>query len=91
MYPTMADTADKEGFPEIAAMYRNISVAEVFHGNRYRQLLENIENGEVFKRTMTKKWRCRNCGYIHESTQAPELCPACLHTRAHFEIAAENF
>ena len=91
MYPTMADTADKEGFPEIAAMYRNISVAEVFHGNRYRQLLENIENGEVFKRTMTKKWRCRNCGYIHESTQAPELCPACLHSRAHFEIAAENF
>lgn len=91
MYPAMADTAEKEGFPEIAEMYRKISVAEKFHCERYRKLLQNIEKGEVFKRDTVKTWRCRNCGYIHEGTEAPEKCPACLHAQAYFELVPDNY
>lgn len=91
LYPACAEMAEKEGFPEIAQMYRAVIVAEIFHGNRYRALQENIKKDCVFKRDIPKKWRCRKCGYVHEGLEAPEICPACLHPQAYYEIAAENY
>jgi rubrerythrin len=91
MYPEFAEVADKEGFTEIARIFRQVAKAETGHEKRYLALLANIEKGEVFKRPTTVKWRCRNCGYIHEGTEAPEECPACAHPQAHFELLAENY
>ncbi len=91
MYPGFANIADEEGFPEVAQMYRAISVAEKFHGDRFRALQKNIQTGHVFKRESKTKWRCRNCGFVYEGDEAPEKCPACQHPQAYFEIAAENF
>ena len=89
-YPMFAKIADEEGFPEIAAMYRNISVAEKGHEERYLALLRNIENGKVFAKDEPTVWQCRNCGYVHEGTEAPEACPACLHPQAYFEVKKTN-
>ncbi len=91
MYPEFAKIADEEGFPEIAAVFRAIAVAEEYHEKRFRALLENLENNKVFKREKPVKWRCRNCGYVHEGTEAPEKCPACAHPRAYFELLCENY
>jgi rubrerythrin len=91
LYPEFAEVAKKEGFPEIAAAFIAISKAEMGHEKRYRALLENIQKGRVFKRDKPVKWRCRNCGYIHEGTDAPEVCPACLHPRDYYELLAENY
>ncbi len=91
IYKGMAETADKEGFKEIAAVFRNISKVEMEHEARYLKLAENIEKGEVFKKAEKIRWRCRNCGYVHEGDTAPEKCPACIHPQAHFEVAAENY
>ena len=90
-YPRFADIADAEGFPAIAVMYRNIAVAEKGHEERYLALLKNIENGSVFKKTEVTTWQCRNCGFIHTATDAPELCPACLHPQAYFEVKKNNY
>ena len=90
-YPAMAETAEKEGFPEIAAVWRAISVAEKFHEERYQILHENLQKGEVFDRISETEWRCRNCGFVIKSKTAPELCPACAHPQSYFEIAARNF
>lgn len=89
-YPMFADIADEEGFPEIAAMYRNISVAEKAHEERYLALLKNVESGRVFAKEQTTVWQCRNCGYVHEGAEAPEACPACLHPQAYFEVKKTN-
>ena len=89
-YPMFAKIADEEGFPEIAAMYRAISVAEKGHEERYLALLKNIEEGKVFSKDEPTVWQCRNCGYIHEGTEAPEACPACAHPQAHFEVKKTN-
>ena len=91
MYPEFADVAEKEGFSEIAEVFRNIAVAEKAHEERYRALIENIEQDMVFKRDTVVKWKCRNCGYIHEGTEAPEECPACAHERAYFELWGKNY
>ncbi len=91
MYPEFARTAEEEGFPEIAAVFRAIAVAEKQHEKRYLALLENLEKGRVFKREKVVKWKCGNCGYIHEGTEAPEICPACAHPRAYFELLSENY
>ncbi|MBS3956860.1 MAG: rubrerythrin family protein [Clostridiales bacterium] len=91
LYPDFAATADAEGFPEIAESFREIAEVEEFHESRYRTLLANVEGGTVFMRAETVKWHCRNCGYVHEGPEAPELCPACAHPRAHYEILAENY
>ncbi len=91
MYPQFADLAEKEGFPEIAEVFRNIAVAEKAHEERYRALIENIEQNMVFKRDTVVKWKCRNCGYIHEGTEAPDECPACAHAKAYFELWAKNY
>jgi len=91
LYPAFADTADAEGFPEIAVMYRQISIAEKGHEERYRKLLDNINNGKVFEREEDTSWQCRNCGYITKGKKAPNLCPACLHPQAHFEVEKTNY
>jgi rubrerythrin len=91
LYPEFAETAEQEGFPEIAILWRKISVAERGHEQRYLQLLSNVEKCEVFKRSTQVKWRCRNCGYIHEGPEAPKACPACAHPQAYFETYAEKF
>jgi rubrerythrin len=91
MYPGFAKTADEEGFSDIAAVFRAIAVAEKQHEKRYNDLAANIEAGRVFKRDAEVVWRCRNCGYIHTGKEAPELCPACAHPQAHFELLGENY
>jgi len=91
MYPGFAKIADDEGFKDVAAAYRAISIAEKQHEKRYLDLAANIESGRVFKRDANATWRCRNCGYLHVGANAPELCPACLHPQAHFELLGENW
>ncbi len=91
MYPEFAQIAEKEGAAEIAEVFRAIAVAERQHEKRYLALLENLEKDRVFKRESVVKWKCRNCGYIHQGTEAPEKCPACAHPRAYFELLGENY
>lgn len=91
MYPGFAKVARQEGFEAIAEVFERVSVAERFHEKRYRALAANIEAGRVFKREEPTTWRCRNCGYLHEGTEAPDLCPACAHPKAHFELKCENW
>ena len=91
MYPEFAATARQEGFGEIAAIFEAIAVAEKQHEKRYLDLMNNIKEGKVFKREQPVVWRCRNCGYLHEGTEAPEECPACAHPQAHFELLGENY
>ena len=85
-YPGFAKVAREEGFADIAAMYEKIAVSEKFHDKRYRMLADLIKSGTMFKRDTSVTWRCRNCGYIHEGSEAPALCPACLHPRDYFEV-----
>jgi rubrerythrin len=91
MYPDFVKIADDEGFKDVAAAYRAISIAEKQHEKRYLDLAANIESGRVFKRDAKATWRCRNCGYLHVGANAPDLCPACLHPQAHFELLGENW
>ncbi|MBC8413065.1 MAG: rubrerythrin family protein [Nitrospira sp.] len=91
IYADFAKIADEEGFPEVAKSFREISVVEKFHEARYRKLAANIQNSEVFKKSETTTWHCRNCGYVYEGTEAVDLCPACKHPQSHFEKLAENY
>jgi len=91
MYPGFAETAREEGFDSIADIFEAIAVAEKQHEKRYLDLMANVEAGTVFKKDKKVVWRCRNCGYLHEGTEAPEVCPACAHPQAHFEMLAENW
>lgn len=91
MYAKMADDAEAEGFAEIAARFRMVAKIEKHHEERYRKLLQNVENGEVFARPEAKMWICRNCGYIVEAEKAPEVCPVCKHPKAFFELNVENY
>jgi len=91
LYPEAAKVAEEEGFKEVAAAFKMISIAERSHEKRYRMLLDNLECGRVFKRDKPVKWKCRNCGYVCEGTDAPKVCPACLHIQAFFELLAENY
>ena len=91
MYPAFADIADKEGYKEVAVVLRNIAKAEKMHETRYLGLLKNIEEGKVFKKDEKVKWKCDNCGFVHEGLEAPEKCPACAHPKEHFEVLAENW
>lgn len=91
MYPQFANTADEEGFKDVAAAFRFVSKAETLHEKRYLTLHDNILNNKVFKKDKTVKWKCRNCGYVYEGNNAPELCPACLHPKAYYELLAENY
>ena len=91
MYPGFAQVAREEGFHVIAEVFEAIAVAEKQHEKRYLGLAANIENNTVFKKEKTVVWRCLNCGYLHEGTEAPEECPACVHPQAHFELLGENW
>lgn len=91
MYPQFAETARKEGFNNIAEVFLSIAVAEKYHEKRYRAVAANIEAGQVFKREEKTTWRCRNCGYNHQGEAAPDICPACAHVQAHFELLGENY
>jgi len=91
MYPEFAQTAEDEGFAEVAEVLRSIANAEKQHEKRYLGLMNNIEKGRVFKREKVVKWRCRNCGYIHEGTEPPDECPACAHGKAYYELLCENW
>ena len=91
LYKEAAETAKQEGFDEIAEQFTEIAEVEEEHEKRYRKLLANIKEGKVFKRDEAVKWKCRNCGYVHEGKEAPEKCPACAHPQAHYEVLAENY
>ncbi len=91
MYPGFAQTAREEGFEAIAKAFESIAVAEKQHEHRYLGLKANVDGGTVFKKDQPVVWRCRNCGYLHEGTEAPSACPACAHPQAYFEVLAENW
>ena len=91
LYPGFAKVAREEGFEEVAVLFEMVSVAEKQHEKRYSDLAGNIEAGRVFKREGKQTWRCRNCGYLHEGPEAPEICAACRHPQAHFELLGENW
>ncbi len=91
MYPEFAGLAEEEGFSDMAVVFRAIAVAEKQHEKRFLALLENVEKGRVFKREDVVWWKCANCGYIHQDTEAPERCPACAHPKAYFGLLGENW
>jgi len=91
MYPEFAATAREEGFEDIAQIFESIAIAELYHEQRFLALIDNIKKDQVFKKEDKVTWRCRNCGYTHEGNEAPEICPACAHGRAHFEIKPVNY
>jgi rubrerythrin len=91
LYPAFADEAAAEGFTDIAESYRRIAMVEAHHEDRYNRLLSNVDGGKVFKRLLPHKWICRNCGYVFDGLEAPDLCPSCTHPQGYFELLAENY
>ena len=91
LYPTFAKVAKEEGFDEIARVWKEVAEVEEAHEKRYLKLLKNIEEGKVFKRDEVVRWKCLNCGYIHEGKEAPEVCPACAHPQKYFELFVETY
>ena len=91
LYPEFARIAEEEGFKEVAIAFKMIAKAEMAHEARYRKLYDNLEEGKVFKRGDKVIWKCRNCGFLHEGTVAPKLCPACQHPQSYFEIKSDNY
>ena len=91
MYERMAQEAEEEGFPELAAKFRGVGAIEKMHEERYRALLNNVETAQVFEKSEVKVWECRNCGHIVVGTKAPEVCPVCNHPQAYFEVHEQNF
>ncbi|MBF0493504.1 MAG: rubrerythrin family protein [Candidatus Omnitrophica bacterium] len=91
LYKEAGDVAEAEGFKDVAVAFRSISKVEEQHEKRYRKLIENLEKSKVFKKDVPVKWKCRNCGFVHEGKEAVEKCPACLHPQAFFEVLGENY
>ncbi len=91
LYVDSAKVAEKEGFPEVAKQFREIAEVEKAHEARYRKLLENVKSGKVFKKDKPVRWKCRNCGYIHDGSEAPDSCPACAHGKKFFEVFVEAY
>jgi rubrerythrin len=91
MYPRMAKEAREEGFDDIAKLFEGVAAIEKAHHERFNKLLAAVEAGTVFKKDGKPVWKCRNCGHIHEATEAPQICPVCKHPRAYFELLAENY
>ena len=91
MYEDFAGTAEKEGFPALAAKFRAVAAIEKRHEERYRALLKNVETAAVFEKSEVKIWECRNCGHIVVGTKAPAACPVCAHPQSYFEICADNY
>ena len=90
-YPAFAKVAKEEGFDDIAERFLLIAAVEKHHEERYRKLLANIENGKVFKKDEKVFWKCLNCGYVHEGDEAPDVCPACVHAQAYFQLLDDCF
>jgi rubrerythrin len=91
LYPGGAEVAEQEGFVDVAAAFRYIAKVEVEHEKRYRKLLANVREGKVFKKDKSSTWKCRNCGYHHEGSEPPDVCPTCLHAKSFFELLAEAY
>jgi rubrerythrin len=91
LYPNFGEVAEKEGFKDAARTFRMVAKVEAYHERRYLKLLANVEQGKVFKKDGTIKWKCRNCGHIYEGAEAPEKCPVCSHPRSFFEVWCENY
>lgn len=91
IYPEFAKIAKEEGFPQVAAQFNTVSKAEMHHEARYRELLKNLEAKTAFKKAQSTKWTCRECGYTHEGTEAPNMCPCCEHPQAFFEVLCECY
>ena len=91
LYPAFAEVALQEGFNDVAAVWKAVSVAEQHHEERYRALLENVKNNRVFERDVEHTWECSNCGYLHTRESAPEKCPACAHSKAYFQLLSQNW
>lgn len=91
LYKEAEETARREGFDEIADLFKEIAEVEEEHEIRYRKLLRNIKEGKVFKKDTVVKWKCRNCGYVHEGEEAPKECPACAHPQSYYELLCENY
>ena len=91
IYTSFAKIAREEGFEEVAISFDQISKVEKFHEARYRKLISDVADGEVFKKKSATKWHCTNCGYVHEGTEAPAICPACKHPQSYYEVLAENY
>lgn len=91
MYPRMAQEAEEEGFFELAELFRKVADIEREHEMRFRALIKNLENGEVFKKENEITWECRNCGHIHTGKDAPSVCPVCSHPQSYFEMRQENY
>jgi len=91
LYPDFAAVADAEGFPEVATSFREIGEVEEHHEARYRKLLANVEAHKVFTKDAPMKWKCRNCGYVHTGTMAPDICPACRHPQSYYEVFVEAY
>ncbi len=91
LYKEAEETAREEGFEEIAVQFKEIAEVEEQHEKRYRKLLENVEENKVFKKDTVVRWKCRNCGYVHEGKEAPGKCPACAHPQAYYELLSENY
>jgi len=91
LYPEFRNIAEKEGFTEVVKSFKEIAEVEEQHEKRYRKLLDNVKKGIVFKRDKVVKWKCRNCGYVHEGKEAPDKCPACSHPQSYYELWVENY
>ncbi len=91
LYPQFAETAEKEGMADVARTFRMVANVEKNHEQRYLKLLSNVSQGRVFKRDAPVKWKCRNCGYVHEGSSAPDQCPVCSHSKSYFELWCENY
>jgi rubrerythrin len=91
LYPGFAETAEKEGFTDAARTFRQVAKVEAYHERRYLKLLGNVEQNKVFKKDVPIKWKCRNCGYVHEGPEAPEKCPVCHHPKSYYEVWCENY
>jgi rubrerythrin len=91
LYKDFEVTAREEGFEKVAETFKEIAEVEEEHEKRYRKLLKNVREGKVFIKDKPVKWHCRNCGYVHEGNEAPNVCPACKHPKAHYELLAENY
>jgi len=91
IYPDFEKVARKEGFDDVADSFKQIGEVEEQHEKRYRKLLDNMKNSAVFKKVVVVKWKCRNCGYVHEGNEAPTTCPACKHPQSFYELFMENY
>jgi rubrerythrin len=91
LYPNFADVAEQEGFSEVARTFRSVAKVEAYHERRYLKLLANVTEGKVFKKDKPIKWKCRNCGFVFEGSEALEKCPVCGHPRSYFEVWCENY